>query len=439
MDKKKYAIVGCGARHSMYMKAVIDKFPKYCKLVALCDNNEGRMHLSVKRHLAGDSELPLYGEMEFDSMIGDTRPDFVIVTTKDSFHDKYIIRAMELGCGVMTEKPMTIDAEKCGSILKAIDRTGKELRVTFNYRYSPPRTQVKELLMSGVIGRIVSVDFHWLLDIRHGADYFRRWHRNKENSGGLMVHKATHHFDLVNWWLSSTPDTVYARGSREFYTPETARRYGLNDRGERCLDCPEKGKCRFCIDIESEGLKNLYRDCESYDEYYRDRCVFSDKIDIEDTMNLVICYKNGAYMSYSLNAYCPKEGYSITFNGTRGRLEHTTLETSYVSGSAKSKVHETIKKGSSTWIFPHFSEPYQVELWTSAGGHGGGDDPMLQDLFHPQPPEDKYKRAAGVADGAWSILTGVAANKSLATGRAVSVPGLVDALPDPEYTDMPEW
>jgi hypothetical protein len=110
-----------------------------------------------------------------------------------------------------------------------------------------------------------------------------------------------------------------------------------------------------------------------------------------------------------------------------------------VSGSAKSKVHETIKKGSSTWIFPHFSEPYQVELWTSAGGHGGGDDPMLQDLFHPQPPEDKYKRAAGVADGAWSILTGVAANKSLATGRAVSVPGLVDALPDPEYTDMPEW
>jgi predicted dehydrogenase len=49
MDKKKYAIVGCGARHSMYMKAVIDKFPKYCKLVALCDNNEGRMHLSVKR------------------------------------------------------------------------------------------------------------------------------------------------------------------------------------------------------------------------------------------------------------------------------------------------------------------------------------------------------------------------------------------------------
>ena len=52
--------------------------------------------------------------------------------------------------------------------------------------------------MSGVIGNVVSVDFHWLLDTRHGADYFRRWHRNKRNSGGLLVHKATHHFDLVN-------------------------------------------------------------------------------------------------------------------------------------------------------------------------------------------------------------------------------------------------
>jgi predicted dehydrogenase len=77
--------------------------------------------------------------------------------------------------------------------------------VTFNYRYSPFRSQVKELLMSGEIGDVLSVDFHWLLNTVHGADYFRRWHSNKAISGGLMVHKATHHFDLVNWWLSDMP------------------------------------------------------------------------------------------------------------------------------------------------------------------------------------------------------------------------------------------
>ena len=106
--------------------------------------------------------------------------------------------------------------------------------MAFNYRYAPPRSQVKELLMSGVIGKVLSSSFQWLLDTRHGADYFRRWHSQKKNSGGLMVHKATHHFDLMNWWLSSTPTSVYARGQRAFYNRQGAKRYGLEDHGERC-------------------------------------------------------------------------------------------------------------------------------------------------------------------------------------------------------------
>jgi predicted dehydrogenase len=79
-----------------------------------------------------------------------------------------------------------------------MNRTGRNCRVTFNYRYSPPRTQVKDLLMAGTIGDVLSVDFHWMLNTLHGADYFRRWHSRKEFSNGLMCHKATHHFDLVN-------------------------------------------------------------------------------------------------------------------------------------------------------------------------------------------------------------------------------------------------
>ena len=58
----------------------------------------------------------------------------------------------------------------------------------------PARTQIKDMLMSGAIGEIVAVDFSWHLDRVHGADYFRRWHRYKERSGGLLVHKSTHHF-----------------------------------------------------------------------------------------------------------------------------------------------------------------------------------------------------------------------------------------------------
>jgi len=85
-----------------------------------------------------------------------------------------------------------------------------------------------------------------MLDITHGADYYRRWHRQKTNSGSLWVHKATHHFDLVNWLAAGRPQTVYAQGTKRFYRPETfpAR--------ERCLTCDAKKQCRFYLDI-SQG------------------------------------------------------------------------------------------------------------------------------------------------------------------------------------------
>jgi predicted dehydrogenase len=144
-------------------------------------------------------------------------------------------------------------------------------------------------------------------------------------------------------------------------------------------------------------------------------------------------------MSYSLNAFEPKEGLEIRFNGTRGRLEHTMLETSYVSGADGQKVHETIPQGTHTLVFPHFENPHPVDIWQATGGHGGGDGPLLESVFLPEPPEDTYRRAASFAEGAYSILTGAAANRSMATGKPVEVGGLVDGLPEPDFTEMPEW
>ena len=238
--KKRFAQVGLGGRSRLYFPSIVDHYRKYCELVGLCDNNRGRLELAGREMSEKGVKVPLYTDDQFDRMVRETRPDCVIVTTRDCFHDKYICRAMELGCDVITEKPMTTDAEKCRRIIETKKRTGRKCVVTFNYRYSPPRTQIKDLLMTGVIGNVLSVDFHWLLNTSHGADYFRRWHRNKENSGGLLVHKATHHFDLVNWWLSTVPESVFTVGKRNFYTPETAKRYGLTKRSERCLDRSEE-------------------------------------------------------------------------------------------------------------------------------------------------------------------------------------------------------
>ncbi|HPU54830.1 MAG TPA: Gfo/Idh/MocA family oxidoreductase, partial [Verrucomicrobiota bacterium] len=384
--RKRYAIVGVGSRSGMYRDAILRTYAQHCELVGFCDNNLGRLQLAQRRaREIANVDVPIYIANEFDRMVRERRPDVIIVTTKDSAHSDYIVRGMELGCDVMTEKPMTTDERKCRAILSTQRRTGRKCIVTFNYRYSPHRTQVKDLLMSGLIGDILSVDFHWLLDTVHGADYFRRWHSQKANSGGLMVHKATHHFDLVNWWLSAVPEMVFANGKREFYTPEMARRMGLNSHHERCHTCPEKEKCTFFMDIAANrNFRELYFENEKYDGYFRDQCVWRPDIDIEDTMNVIVKYNTGTTLSYSLNAFNGWEGYRIAFNGTKGRLEHGIQESVYVFGDG-STPGAVQKEGTYIRHFPLRAPAREIELWPVGGGsHAGGDRIMLDDLFLPE-------------------------------------------------------
>lgn len=428
-SKAKYVIVGTGGRHEIYRDAILGAYAGQASLLALCDNNIGRAKLSALRSKKEYGvEVPVYLAEDFDRMLSDTQPDVVIVTPKDSLHAHYICRAMESGCDVITEKPMTIDAEQCNAILETQQRTHRQIRVTFNYRYSPPRIQIKHLLMNGMIGDVLSVDFHWMLDTSHGADYFRRWHRNKKNSGGLLVHKASHHFDLVNWWLNTTPETVYATGRRAYYLPETAERLGLINRTERCHGCPEAKSCPFILSLkDNEQLRTLYLDQEQHDQYYRDRCVFSDAIDIEDSMTMAVSYDNGAQMCYSLNAFMPWEGYTIIFNGTKGRLEHKCEESVYINGDGS--IPGALKR-EGTWIrvYPHRSPAYEVPVWDAVGGHGGGDALLLQDIFAPETASDPYERRADQYAGAWSILTGIAANNSIASGAPVDTCSLLPML-----------
>jgi predicted dehydrogenase len=436
--KKRFAIVGTGGRHSMYRDAILGRFASTSELVGLCDLNIGRALLSQGKAKAKSGRLiPAYEAKDFDRMIGETKPDAVFVTTVDAFHDRYIVRAMELGCDAVTEKPMTNHEDKCRRILDTIRKTGRKLRVTFNYRYSPPRTQVMDLLMSGVIGDVLSVDFHWMLNTHHGADYFRRWHSRKEFSQGLQIHKATHHFDLVNWWLAAVPVSVFATGKREFYTPEMARRFGLLSHHERCRTCPEKTKCGFELDLaKNPSLKELYLDNEKYDGYFRDRCVFRPDIDIEDTLNVLVTYDNKVTLCYSVNAFNSWEGYVIVFNGTKGRLEHKAEESVYLT--ADGSVPGALKAdGTYIRIYPLRDPGYSVEVWKGEGGHGGGDDVMLDDIFGAAPKPDQYRRNADHRSGAYGCLVGAAANRCFQTGRPVEIADLVPGIPYPDYPPMP--
>jgi predicted dehydrogenase len=386
----------------MYIDAICGTYSGCSELVALCDTSSVR--ISYHKQRIGRPDVPAYLAGDFTRMLKERGPDVVVVTTVDAYHHEYIVAAMEHGCDVVCEKPMTIDAVKVAEILDVIDRTGRRLTVTFNYRYSPAYSKLRELIAGGAIGTPRLVDFSWMLDTSHGADYFRRWHREKDMSGGLLVHKATHHFDLVNWWIGAWPRTVFAMGGLAFYGRDAAAARGERYDYDRYAGGPADDP--FAIDLSaSPALRGLYLDAEAESGYLRDRNVFGGNVTAEDTLAVTAGYRGGALLSYSLIAYSPWEGLQVAITGDKGRLEL----------AERHDVYQQIR------LFRMFGEMTEVEVGESPGGPHGGDALMLAQIFDPRAPEDPLGRNASHLDGAASVLLGAAANTSIATGAPVQV------------------
>ncbi len=405
VKRHRIAIVGTGSRGTgMWGRNLIHDYKDYVELVGLCDPNKKRVEIA-KGLMKTDA--PTF--TDFDEMMKTTKPDMLIVTTVDATHYKYTIGGMEYGSDIITEKPMATDEEQCQKIIDAQKKTGRKVIVTFNYRYGTVHEKAKEVILSGEIGRITSTDFHWFLDTSHGADYFRRWHGIKKHSGSLFVHKATHHFDLMNWWLDAEPNEVFAYGELQ--------KYGKNGpfRGKNCRTCRYKEKCEFYWDItKNRNYVNLYVGAESEDGYLRDACVYRNIIDIWDTMAVQVKYNSDVIMSYSLNAFMPYEGCKVAFNGTKGRIDVRMWERQPWKETRLGEIRVTKNFGKSRVIdIPHLT-----------GGHGGADPKLKDKIFKPDIP-DPLNQAAGLRGGAMSILTGIAARNSLVEKQPVKISDLV--------------
>ena len=405
LARKRYAIVGTGHRATgMWGRDLATRYAAEVEFVGLCDKNVKRVEAG--RKLIG-VECPTF--TNFDEMLDRVKPELLMVTTVDSTHHIFITKALAKGVDVITEKPMVTEAAQCQSVLDAEKKHKRNVIVTFNYRYAPKHEKIKQIIQSGEIGRVTSVDFSWFLDTRHGADYFRRWHRLKSGGGSLWVHKATHHFDLINWWLDADPVEVTAYGALNVY--------GKNGtfRGVNCRPCPHKSKCPFYWDMTKDArLMKLYAECEDVDGYHRDGCVFREDVDIYDAMSAVVKYSNGVSMNYSLNAVMPFEGYRLAFNGTKGRLEVRDYE----------RQPWTVEKQSTAFLTKNFGKHEELDMPQVAGGHSGGDD-RLRDVIFKNASVPDYLKLPSARAGAMSCLTGIAARTSIEQKRPVKIGELV--------------
>ena len=405
-NKQKYALVGTGHRGtSMWGRDIQSDWSEQINFVGLCDLNKTRLSIA---HAEIAAQTSLYNN--FDQMLAEQRPDLLAVCTPDHNHDEFIIKALMSGADVITEKPMTTTLDKAKAIRKAEADSGRKIKVAFNYRFIPVLAKIKKLLLARTIGKINSIDFHWYLDTKHGADYFRRWHAYIENSGSLFIHKATHHFDIANWLVSSVPSEIYAKGALNVY--------GKNRSAPavRCRECELIDSCDYSLRIEEDAwLNQLYAQTWKDDGYYRDACVFRNDINIYDTMSALLSYENGVQLSYSLNAALPVEGYHLAINGTEGRIELRQYDRQPWVETKTDTIH----------VMRNFGPYEKLLIPQSDGGHFGGDKLLKEALFNAD-FVDSLLQKAGSWEGLLAMVCGYAACQSIEKNSSISITSLLE-------------
>jgi predicted dehydrogenase len=406
-----------------------DDLSDLAELVAVLDIDQVRVDRFNERTGVNPAT---YGPTGFDAMIADHRPDVVIVASPDATHAQYVIAALRHNLDVIVEKPLAAFAQQAREILLAERASSGTVTVGHNVRYSTSLRRMRNLVAGGAIGRVVAVDLLWGVDTYHGASYFRRWNRERANSGGLSVHKAVHHLDMVNWIIGAVPSEVYSAGARNFYGAQSPHRpHGVD--GEQLAIGAERRLSPYHQRWQGDALPAAQDhfagpwQAMGYPVQYpagTDRYVFDDAIDIEDTYSTVVRFANGASMSYSLCFSLPWEGFRLGVTGTHGRIETDQV----VFRGADSPSSEVVR------LLPLFGAPELIEVETQNGGHGGTDRRIRRDLLLGT---SELSRRDGLdassVQGAIAVATGEAMWRSAQEHRPISI---ADTL---GLDELPSW
>ncbi|MCT8139618.1 Gfo/Idh/MocA family oxidoreductase [Anaerobacillus sp. CMMVII] len=425
---KRFVICGLSNRAiKMFIGPMLEKFSSQNEIVGLLDIDPQRF-LAVKEEFPQLQSVPTYAPDQVEMMVQETRPNSMIVAGRDDTHIAYILQGLEHDLEVITEKPMVTNARDAQRVIDAETNSKGKVVVTFNYRYGAQHRKIKEMILEGKIGRVTSVDLNWYIDTYHGASYFKRWNRVRELSGGLSVHKSTHHFDLVNWWIDQLPEEVFAYGALNYYGQGAELNPSKQD-SRFCGTCTEKIDCQYYMRWTNRSEETAVSDDHikapldlgaKYTDYRPDACIFDKEIEIEDTYVATVKYDKGALLSYSINFSVPYEGYRLAINGTKGRIETTEFH-------EPSRIPFPFPEQQTVDYFPLFGSKEVIHVVQNKGGHGGGDPLLLEDLFLGVDPRRNYEILAGAKAGAYSIAVGEALWKSSQENRQIKISELLES------------
>lgn len=325
-------------------------------------------------------EAALYSD--YRELLADPSISVVFIMVPDFLHEEMAIAALEAGKAVYLEKPLAITLDGCDRVLAAAMRTRSKLFVGHNMRYYPVVLKMKEIIDSGLIG---DVQCGWCRHfVGYGGDaYFRNWHSERRNTGGLLLQKGSHDIDVMHFLMGGYTQRVTGMGMLSVYN-RCARR-----------DPALPGSARW--------------DADQYPPLGQGG--FSPVIDVEDHNMILMQLDNGSQASYLQCHYSPDAERNYTFIGTRGRVEN-------IGDNDHCQIHVWTRRG------PRATPDIVYHLKPAAGGHGGSDDPIITDFLQ------------FVREGKTPCVSPVAARNAVAAGilghdsmRNGNMPQTVPPLP----------
>jgi predicted dehydrogenase len=393
---------------------------KKAEIVAVIEPNEARRKAAAKKLQVSDSGCFHSAEEFFRE---GKLADAVIIASMDKDHYKQAMAALELGYDILLEKPISPSPRECLDIRNKADQKGCRVIVCHVLRYTNFFMKIKEIIDSGELGKVISIQHNENIGNFHIAHSFVRgnWRRS-DLSSPMIMQKSCHDMDLLSWLVGSEAKKISSFGSLAYFKEENAPK----DSSNRCLTCKAAKDCRFDAskaylpiagewpatavtqDQSEEGLRSALLDGPY------GRCVYRCDNDVCDNQVVLIEFKNNVTVSFNLSGFTNKISRTIKVmceNGEiRGDDSMNTIEVTKFTSNAVECFEQRV-------IHPALVQ----------GGHGGGDIGLMEDfLTLLQNNEDSSRSSIG--HSVESHVMAYAAEQSRIAGKVIDIDELMEQL-----------
>ncbi len=422
------AIIGCGSRgRGAYGKTMFARKDEF-KIVSLCDINQRILEIAKNTFEVEDGNCFTDSELFFEKK----RADVLVLATQDRDHVSMCVKALSLGYDVLLEKPISPIESELYQLLEAQKKYGGKVIVCHVLRYAPAFVKIKQIIDSGVIGKIVTIDWTEQVAYWHQAHSFVRgnW-RNDEQTSPMIMQKCCHDLDMLQYYASSKCESVYSVGDLAFFNRENQP----EGAADRCQDCKFISTCPYSaelvyvkqfVDIGSVtgwpfDVVDLTRPItveslrKAYQSNLYGRCVFACDNNVVDNQNVFIKFENGIKANLVMTGFTGYAGRKVVIHGTLGEIEmDENRDMLKLSVFGEEKDVYDVRKSEAFSIKDIIQSSSKDEF-----GHGGGDEMLVKD-FYKALTEDGDAETT-LAKSIESHLMALASEKSRKTGEKIKV------------------